>query len=372
MYHRCPSLKNALDTHIRHIQRILQMNGIVIFIALIMFLWLGRSILIPLLVATFLWYLINATATYVRKVFPYNSDRLRIARPIASRAFDWISNTLSVLAMCGLIYFFATQIQPMFRELLVALPELQHRFVQFSHYLSESLGIRFDASMIPNIANIATGIGASVANILTSTGMILVYMIFMFIEQSTFNKKITALIPNKSKYKKARYIIDSIDENMKKYLFMKTVLSGITGVLSYFWLQMIGVEFAGIWAFIVFITSYIPTIGAIVACALPILYSLVMAPSLQQPILTAIGLITLQIVFGNILEPKFTGKTLNLSTLAILINLVFWGMIWGIAGMFFSVPLLVAIFIITAQFDSTRWIAILLSADGKIPDKNEE
>ena len=137
------------------------MNGIVIFIALIMFLWLGRSILIPLLVATFLWYLINATATYVRKVFPYNSDRLRIARPIASRAFDWISNILSVLAMCGLIYFFATQIQPMFRELLVALPELQHRFVQFSHYLSESLGIRFDASMIPNIANIATGIGAS-------------------------------------------------------------------------------------------------------------------------------------------------------------------------------------------------------------------
>ena len=77
---------------------------------------------------------------------------------------------------------------------------------------------------------------------------------------------------------------------MKKYLFMKTLISGITGVLSYFWLQMIGVEFAGIWAFIVFITSYIPTIGAIVACALPILYSLITAPSLHQPILTAIGL----------------------------------------------------------------------------------
>ena len=159
---------------------------------------------------------------------------------------------------------------------------------------------------------------------------------------------------------------------MKKYLFMKTVLSGITGILSYFWLQMIGVEFAGIWAFIVFITSYIPTIGAIVACALPILYSLITAPSLQQPILTAVGLIALQVIFGNILEPKFTGKTLNLSTLAILINLVFWGMIWGIAGMFFSVPLLVAIFIITAQFDSTRWIAVLLSADGKIPDKRDD
>ena len=339
------------------------MNGIILFVALILFLWFGRSILIPLLVATFLWYLINATATYFRKIFPFNSDATRQSRPIAARAFDWTSNILAVLAMCGLIYFFAIS---------AALPGLQQKFVQFTNYLSQSVGLRFDTSMLPNIANIAANIGASVANIVTSTGMILVYMIFLFVEQSTFNKKFSALIPNKSKYKKARYIVDSIDENMKKYLFMKTVLSGITGVLSYFWLQMIGVEFVGIWAFIVFITSYIPTIGAIVACALPILYSLITAPTLQQPILTAVGLIALQVIFGNILEPKFTGKTLNLSTLAILINLVFWGMIWGIAGMFFSVPLLVAIFIITAQFDSTRWIAVLLSADGKIPDKRDE
>lgn len=348
------------------------MNGIILFIGLLLILWLGRSILIPLLVATFLWYLINAIATYFRKLFPFNSDEKRKTKPIVATIFDWTSNILAVFVMCVLMYFFVTQIQPMFRELVAALPGLQNKIVQFSHYVSQSIGLNFDANMLPNVANIAANIGSSIAGIVTSTGMILIYMIFMFIEQSTFDKKFSALFPNKTKYKKVRYIIDSIDDNMKKYLFMKTLLSGITGILSYFWLQMIGVEFAGIWAFIVFITSYIPTIGAIVACGLPILYSLVTAPSLHQPILTAIGLITLQVVFGNILEPKFTGKTLNLSTLAILINLVFWGVIWGIAGMFFSVPLLVAIFIITAQFDSTRWIAILLSADGKIPAKNED
>lgn len=346
------------------------MNGIILFIGLLLILWLGRSILIPLLVATFLWYLINAIATYFRKLFPFNSDEKRQVRPVVAVTFDWTSNILAVLVMCGLIYFFITQIQPMFKELVIALPALQHRFVEFSHYLSQSLGFTFDVNMLPNIANIAANVGSSIAGIVTSTGMILVYMIFMFVEQSTFNKKFAALFPNKAKYKKLRYIVDSIDDNMKKYLFMKTLLSGITGVLSYFWLQTIGVEFAGIWAFIVFVTSYIPTIGAIVACGLPILYSLVTAPSLHQPILTAVGLIALQVIFGNILEPKFTGKTLNLSTLAILINLVFWGVIWGVAGMFFSVPLLVAIFIITAQFDSTRWIAVLLSADGKIPDKS--
>ena len=127
-----------------------------------------------------------------------------------------------------------------------------------------------------------------------------------------------------------------------------------------------------VWAFGIFLLSYIPTIGAIISCALPIVFSLVTSTTINQTILISVGLVALQIVFGNILEPKLTGKTLNLSTLAILINLVFWGLIWGVAGMFFSVPLLVATFIITAQFDSTRWIAVLLSADGKIPDKEED
>lgn len=348
------------------------MNGLILFVVFAFFLWLGRSILIPFLMATFLWYLINAIAAYIRMVMPIKSEQEREQNIFMARALDWTAIVLAAALMGGVIYLFATQIRPMSSELIAALPELQNKLMTFGNYLSQSLGLRIDASMIPNITKIAANIGSSAAGIVASIGMVLVYILFMFIEQSTFNKKFAALFPNKTQSKKMRYIINSIDENMKKYLFMKTLLSAITGVLSYFWLQMLGLEYAGVWAFIVFITSYIPTIGAIVACGLPIIYSLITAPTLHQPILTAIGLIGLQILFGNILEPKLTGKTLNLSTLAILINLVFWGMIWGIAGMFFSVPLLVATFIITAQFDSTRWIAVLLSADGNIPDKRDE
>lgn len=347
------------------------MNGMIVFAALILFLWFGRSILIPLLCAVFLWYLINAIAAYYRRVMPYKNPSDKTGG-VMRILFDWCAKILAAASLCGVIYLFATQVRPMFSELLAALPALQQKLVELGDYLSNSVGLKFDASLIPNISHIAGNIGTSAANIATSVGMIMVYMLFMFIEQSTFDKKFSALFGNKKRSKKMRYIINSIDENMKKYLFMKTLISAITGVASYFWLNAIGLEFAGVWAFIVFITSYVPTIGAIVACSLPILYAMVTFPTLHQPILTAVGLIGLQILFGNILEPKLTGQTLNLSTLAILINLVFWGMIWGIAGMFFSVPLLVATFIITAQFDSTRWIAVLLSADGKIPDKNDD
>ena len=347
------------------------MHGIITFTLFIFLLWIGRSILIPLLVAAFMWYLMNAISDYYRKVLPFKTPQTK-SEKIYWHIFNWISNIASLATVCFVIYLFITQIKPMFSELVSMLPNLQEKLTQFGTYLSNSVGLKFDANMIPNITKIASNIGSSVASVATSMGMVLVYMIFMFIEQSTFNKKFSALFTNKRQSKKSRYILDSIDYNMKKYLFVKTTISAITGVFSFIWLQLIGVEFAGVWAFIVFVTSYIPTIGAIVACSLPILYSLITAPTLQQPILTAAGLIVLQILFGNILEPKFTGKTLNISTLAILINLVFWGMIWGIAGMFFSVPLLVATYIICAQFDSTRWIAILLSADGNIPDKNED
>lgn len=343
------------------------MNGLILFVVLVFLLWLGSSIFIPLLVATFLWYLINATATYYRKIFPTKSVNHRIAT-----FFDIISKVLSIATYVGLIYLFATRVRPMFAELVPALPGIQMRLNTLWHYINDTFGLDFSGIAMPSIETIVSSIGASVAKIATSMGMVIVYMIFMFVEQSTFHKKFAELVPNKTQHKKMQFIISSIDVNMKKYLFMKTLVSGITGVLSYIWMSILGLEFAGIWAFVIFILSYIPTIGAIIGCGLPILFAIVMGATLNDIILISLGLIGLQILFGNIIEPKLTGKTLNLSTLAILINLVFWGLIWGVAGMFFSVPLLVATFIITAQFDSTRWVAILLSADGKIPDKNED
>jgi len=347
------------------------MRGLLIFSGTIFFLWLGRPIIIPLMVATFLWYLINAIGAYYRKVLPPYSCAIHSENWIC-RISDWIANVFAIITLGCFVYVFITQIQPMFIELMDALPQIQDKITEFGSYIANEIGIAFDLSLVPNISDIATKLGTAAAGFATSIGMILIYILFMFVEQSTFNKKFSHLVKNKTQSKKLRYILDSIDDNMKKYLFIKTMISAATGIMSYLWMHTIGLEFAGVWAFIIFIMNYIPTIGSIIACGLPILYALSISSSLHTPVLVAGGLICLQILFGNILEPKLTGKTLNLSTLAILINLVFWGMLWGVAGMFFSVPLLVAAFIITAQFDSTRWIAVLLSADGNIPDKRED
>lgn len=343
------------------------MHGLIFLVLFIAFLYLGRPILIPLLMAVFLWYLINAISAYYRKAMPRATSHKWLAT-----IFDALAGVLAVGTFVGVAYMFTTQVRPMFSELYASLPEIQNRLVAFAHYVSTTTGIQIDASMLPNMTRVASMVGASAAAIAASVGMIIIYMLFMFVEQSTFGRKINALAANKTRAKKMHYILESIDDNMKKYLFMKTAISAATGLLSYAWLHTLGLQFAGVWAFTIFILNYVPTIGSILACALPIIFSLTVSTSLQTPLLVAAGLIGLQILFGNILEPKLTGRTLNLSTLAILINLVFWGTLWGVAGMFFSVPLLVALFIVTAQFDSTRWIAVLLSADGNIPDKSED
>lgn len=347
------------------------MNGFILFALIILTLVIGRSIFLPLLVATFLWYLTNAIAAYYRKILPYGKKYCVMNKTLC-KAFDLTSFLLSLATLVGLFYAFVTQIRPMMTQLVASLPEIQSKLMTLLNYIAGQFGVTVSPAALPNITGIAANIGMGMAGALMSFGMVLVYMLFMFIEQSTFNKKIARLFPDSKRFKKINFILDSINDNMKKYMFMKTAMSAATALVSYFWLKYLGVEFAGVWAFIIFIMNYIPTFGSIVATTLPVVYVLLTAATLTTPLLVAAGLIAVQIVFGNIIEPRLTGKTLNLSTLAILINLMFWGMIWGAVGMFFSVPLLVATFIICSQFDKTRWIAVLLSADGEIPEKEED
>lgn len=344
------------------------MNKFITFMVLILCLWIGRSLFVPILFAAFLWYLLNAIATYYRKIMPcYKSDKKSCDVP--SKIYNWLANILSFATIGGIIFLFATQVKPMFWELYNATPVLQQKLLAFGEFIFSKLGISMDLNLIPNIPQIAAYVASSLAGVAASTGMVLIYLIFMFIEQSSFGKKIDSLVVPQMKTKKLRYILNSIDEHMKKYLFTKTFISAATGVAAYILLKIIGLEFASVWAFMIFILNYIPTLGSILACAMPIAYAFISGDTWHLPLFTAASLIGIEIIFGNILDPKLTGKSLNISTLAILINLVFWGMIWGIAGMFFSVPILATVYITTAQFSSTRWIAVLLSADGNIPDE---
>ena len=182
------------------------MNNLVFFIALIFLLWIGRSIFIPLLFATFLWYLLNAIAAYYRKIMPCYKMRTGSCK-IPTKLYNFISVILSFATFGGVIYLFATQIKPMLAELYQSTPVLQQKLLEFSNFISDKIGVNIDMNLIPNLPQIAGYIGSSLAGIATSVGMVLIYMIFMFVEQSSFSKKIDAMPISKLKSKKLRFIL---------------------------------------------------------------------------------------------------------------------------------------------------------------------
>jgi AI-2 transport protein TqsA len=142
--------------------------------------------------------------------------------------------------------------------------------------------------------------------------------------------------------------------------------------------MLVGLDNAFFWAFLVFIVNYVPIVGAAASIALPSLFALVQFDGYSQAALLLAGLFTISFLVGNILLPRLQGDTLNMDPVIILLSLAFWGAILGFTGMFLSTPLTVLTMVVLAQFEGSRWMAVLLSGDGdpqgpgrqraKIPD----
>ncbi len=160
-------------------------------------------------------------------------------------------------------------------------------------------------------------------------------------------------------------MIGDIRASMEKYLAVQTFVSLLTAVLCYGTLRLLGLDNALFWAFLIFLLNYIPTIGSIIATILPVLFALVQFDTYWEPLAVFGGVGLWQFLIGNFMQPRMQGENLNLATIVVLLGLAVWGAILGLPGMFLSSPLTVMVMAVTAQFASTRWLAVLLSSDGR-------
>ena len=198
-----------------------------------------------------------------------------------------------------------------------------------------------------------------------STVLIMIYLLFMFPAASIFSKKMDYIFPEKEMRSRAALVLSSIRVSIERYFLVQTLVSVVITVLSYFTLTAIGLDNALFWSFMIFFLNYIPTIGSIVAVILPTLFALLQFNTWEPVWAVALGLHLWQFGIGTFIQPRMTGASLNLSTVVVVLSLAIWGSLWGIAGVFLAAPLTVILMIVFDQFASTRWIAILLSADGK-------
>jgi len=127
-----------------------------------------------------------------------------------------------------------------------------------------------------------------------------------------------------------------------------------------------GVEYAFLWSFLIFIFNFIPYIGPLISSLFPAVFAVLISGDLMQFVYVFGAMEGVQIVLGNFVEPKMMGKGTNLGPVIVIIALAFWGMIWGIVGMILAVPVTAVLVIILSQIHSTRYMAILLSEKGDI------
>ncbi|MBP9491439.1 MAG: AI-2E family transporter [Aliarcobacter sp.] len=339
------------------------------FLAFIsMFVWALNAlsnILTPIAIAILIWFLINAFANQIKKI-PFLNNKIG----------HYVSIPLSLLIIVYLMFEIGSFITSNMFELSSTISSLDGKVMDLAQKLSvlssfdlvtplEKILEEFSLSMVIN--KVITAFSTIFSNIV----QILLYVLFLLLDQRFFDAKLNALFPNDEHKSRAKHVLTSISQSIRTYISITTIISLITGLLTYLVCEIFSLQGAVLWGFIAFVLNFIPTIGSIIAVLIPVTFALVQFPEISDVLILSLVLITIQFVIGNIIYPKLMGNKLNISQFVVIVSLVVWGAMWGTIGMFLSVPLMVILLIIFSQFESTKKLAILISGDGNILGKSQ-
>lgn len=335
---------------------------------IILMLYLGRDILAPFALAVFLFLIIEGFA----RVIDDRSELLKRGWSRAMAILVVIGGFVGFLAMMARgIAEFGSQ-GDAYLSRINGLLEDAYGWLQLGEAptLTQLVFNDTGQAFLGTIASATSGLTGDLV-------LILIYVAFLFLAQSAWPVKLDRIFPNRERRQQVKEVGDAARRGIETYLWTQTVISALITVLTYATLVLLGVDNALFLSTLIFVLNYIPTIGSIVAAMVPPLFALVQpeiaawipgeAPS-DSYIFAAmvfLGVSFWQFSIGNFVQPRIMGDTLNLSALVVLLALAIWGAIWGIPGMFLSAPLTVLMMILFAQSNSTRWIAILLSANGE-------
>jgi predicted PurR-regulated permease PerM len=196
---------------------------------------------------------------------------------------------------------------------------------------------------------------ASFGNVMTNAVMILLTVIFILTENIGFGEKLRLA---RGKGVSAEWL-SKFSGSVHSYLAIKAAISAGTGVIIFIWLTILGVDYAVLWGLLAFLLNFVPTVGSFIAAVPAVLLALVQLGALYAG-LSLGGFIVVNLVMGNVIEPRLMGKGLDLSPLVVFVSLVLWGWVLGPVGMLLSIPLTIMIKIALESQSETRWISVML------------
>jgi len=339
------------------------LNFAVTFIAVVLagfVLAQGSELFVPFAIAVMVWYVINALTRQFQ--------RIRIGTFQVSRG---LGLALSLVAVGIAVNLVAELITSNVNQVASAAPAYAANLERIAAQVTGWFNLPESITATELMKKIEVGpwigtLAGALSGFAGKLGLVIVYVLFLLMSQGFFGQKLDALFPDAGRRSRIQRIIERMQGEIQSYLWIKTLASMLTGLVSYVVLAAVGVDFASFWAFVIFLLNYIPTIGSIVGVVFPALLTLVQFDTPGPFLIVALGLGAIQFTIGNILEPRLQGASLGLDPLVLILALIAWGMLWGVAGMFLAVPITVIIMIVLSQFEGGRAIAILMSKDGNL------
>jgi len=322
------------------------------------------SIFKPLVIAFLIWFIINQIKVSLGKIKIGGK-----ALPAAVRSI------LAFVLIFIVIYLIAelliVNIEGIVASMPVYIADLNTSFDKVTAIINNPNYTEYLQKWVNNLnlSGMATSALSSLSGFVANSAVVLVYIIFFLMEDAAYGIKVDELFPvKKHEYSKFMHNLRSISESIRYYIFSMTAISLVTGAISYVILLIMGVEYAFLWSFLIFILNFIPYIGPLISSLFPSVFSVITSGELIQFIYVFAAMEGVQILIGNFIQPMVMGKGTNLSPIVVILALAFWGMLWGVVGMMLAVPIMAVIVIICSQIPETRYLAILFSEKGKIPD----
>lgn len=351
-----------------------EIANILLFIATILFfavLKITESVVLPVVIASMLSFVM-----------------LPIVRMLKAIRVPWgIGVILVSLLLIVIIIIVGTFFVAGLKAIVDEYPKYEARFLSIYEFFAKRLHLQFDANK-SFLSNLQIGFGpqinlltvlrqtvfsfsASMASLLKTITVIILMTAFLLIEMSITREKVEYAFDEGQMNGKAITIVQRIIVQTMRFLSIKFFISLATGILVYVLAKAISLDFAIVWGFFSFILNFIPTFGSILSVLGTSLFALLQFFPHPAPIMIAlIGTTSINMILGNIVEPRIEGENLGISPFVILVMLSLWGWMWGFLGLIMAVPLTVIIKIIAENIPALHPVAILLG--NKVQDTKKE
>lgn len=335
-------------------------NIMLLLIAIVVILIYSEEYVIPFIIALLVWFIIHELREnlqmipFVRKKFPI-----------------WVQSTIAFLIINIVLFIVMELLYINMSHLTENMSSYQSNLDHAMLELNDLTG--FDvATKVKSYEDSFDFMDYMTTMVDTATllfgdaFLILIYVVFLLVEESIFHHKLKAFYPSEEEQQKKVNLFHKMDKNIGQYLRLKTLVSFVTAILSYVCLLFFDVDAPVFWAMLIFVLNFIPTVGSLIATFFPAIFVVLQTGELAPFLYVLLSVGFIQVVVGNIVEPKIMGDSLNMSSLVVILSLTIWGAIWGVMGMILSVPITVMMIIVFEEIPSLRFIAIMLSEKGKL------